>query len=129
MSGRYGDTRGYRLGFAFSIGLWLCCLFVVGLFLSMSLTGRVYGGVAINAFVTVIALTWFGGATAWLIAGWKSRAVDDARELLGLAYRGRPSDPALAEVWRWLRIWSWSLITFGIELGALVALSRLGVWS
>ena len=123
MTSRYGDRLGYRVGFALSVGVWLFFLFILGLFLSMSLPGRIHGSIMINALVTVFALTWFGAATAWLIARWKSREVDDWRRLMWLAYRRRPSDPMLAEVWRWDRIFLWLWIAMVGEMIVIAVLS------
>jgi len=123
-SGRYGNTIGYRVGFALSIGAWVFWLIIAGLILSMSLTARIEGGIAINVLLTVFVLTWFSAATAWLVARWKARGVDDWRQLLWLAYRRRPSDPALAEVWRWDRLGLWLWVT---TVGEMILLAVLGL--
>jgi hypothetical protein len=114
---RYRDTPAYRVSLVGSVIVWLGFATVIGLGLSMSLTGRLNGGLAINVFATVAFLTWFAGASAWsVITAWKSRAVADSRELNGLIYRPRPSDPALATVWWWQRFGLWCWIAFVFEI-------------
>ena len=105
----------YWIGLIYTCAFWLFGMYVAGTGLSMSATGRLRGGLLVNATFTVFILAWMIGATALVVSVWKGRSLTRPINLAQLARSPRPSDPAEAAVWWWSkatrRTW-WVVLAF-----------------
>lgn len=106
-------------------GFWLLGAVVAGFAFSMSLAGRIDGGVLINAFATVYFTIWMATISAFAIAVWTARNLDSRTNLMALARRPQPVDPVAARAWRYSRIAWYGWISSAALLVALLVVANL----
>lgn len=123
------DKIAYVVNLALVCGFWFFGAYLTGFILSMSLRGRLDGGLFVNAGATVFALTWLSGVSAYVIAMWKWRKTNGEIQLIRLArMSSRPTDPADASVWPWIRAAWWAWLFVVACMGILLVFGLLNSW-
>ena len=82
------DTAGYWINFAGVLAFWVFALYVCSVMLSMSARGRLHGGLFLNVAMSLYVLVFLGGVTAYLVAVWKWRHLEEKVQLNRLARLG-----------------------------------------
>ena len=115
---------GYWIWLAGIAGFWAFGVCIGSFMLSMSTRGRLDGGAFINGALTVYVLVWLCGVTAFLVAVWKGRKLRGDVQLAHLARMPKPTDPAAASVWPWIKAawWAWLFVMGFIACAAIAGL-------
>jgi hypothetical protein len=120
---RHRQTVSYWFFVVCCAAFWVFGATIATFMLSMSLRGRINGGVTLNAFVTLYGMVWIGMVTAFAIALWHARDLPRTVQFMALARAPRPGEPIAVKVWWWTRAawFGWLAIVCALLLLAAVA--------